>query len=244
MASTKPVPAERPRSAQQSGAARRLGAGAGAGRARAPLMSAAGRSWCSGRSPPSSCCGNGSRWSPQARRRPCDRGLRVGLRSASARRSCLSRGRRCRLRRRRRICSRRRCRALLALICVGRMPCFLFAVVWATDIAGLFRRPRARRAQACAAISPKKTWSGAIGGTLGAVVVAAAGDAYIGGFNIAADAVACGTRPVGRRAGRRSVRIRDQAPVRRQGCEPSHSRPWRLDGPARRFLWRRRLPPA
>ena len=41
---------------------------------------------------------------------------------------------------------------------------------------------------------------------------------------------------VGRGAGRRSAGIRDQAPVRRQGREPAHSRPWRPDGPARRLL--------
>ena len=42
---------------------------------------------------------------------------------------------------------------------------FLFAIVWATDIFAYFVRPRRRRpAAVAAALSPKKTWSGAIGG--------------------------------------------------------------------------------
>ncbi len=47
---------------------------------------------------------------------------------------------------------------------------FLFAVVWATDIAAYFAGRALGGPKLWPAVSPKKTWSGAIGGTLGGVV--------------------------------------------------------------------------
>jgi phosphatidate cytidylyltransferase len=46
---------------------------------------------------------------------------------------------------------------------------FLFAVVWVTDIAAYFAGRAIGGPKLCAAVSPKKTWSGAVGGTLGGV---------------------------------------------------------------------------
>lgn len=46
---------------------------------------------------------------------------------------------------------------------------FLFAVVWATDIAAYFAGRALGGPKLWPAVSPKKTWSGAIGGTLGGV---------------------------------------------------------------------------
>jgi phosphatidate cytidylyltransferase len=48
---------------------------------------------------------------------------------------------------------------------------FLFAVVWATDIAAYFAGRRIGGPKLWARVSPKKTWSGAIGGFLAAVLV-------------------------------------------------------------------------
>jgi phosphatidate cytidylyltransferase len=47
---------------------------------------------------------------------------------------------------------------------------FLFAIVWATDILGYFVGRFVGGPKLWARVSPKKTWSGAIGGGLGAVV--------------------------------------------------------------------------
>jgi phosphatidate cytidylyltransferase len=47
---------------------------------------------------------------------------------------------------------------------------FLFAVVWATDIAAYFAGRAIGGPKLWVAVSPNKTWSGAIGGTLGGVV--------------------------------------------------------------------------
>ena len=49
---------------------------------------------------------------------------------------------------------------------------FLFAVVWTTDIAAYFIGRAAGGSKLVPQVSPNKTWSGAIGGTLAAVVVA------------------------------------------------------------------------
>jgi phosphatidate cytidylyltransferase len=46
---------------------------------------------------------------------------------------------------------------------------FLFAVVWATDIAAYFAGRALGGPKLWPAVSPKKTWSGAIGGLLGGV---------------------------------------------------------------------------
>lgn len=46
---------------------------------------------------------------------------------------------------------------------------FLFAVVWATDIAAYFAGRAIGGPKLWAAVSPNKTWSGALGGTLGGV---------------------------------------------------------------------------
>jgi phosphatidate cytidylyltransferase len=46
---------------------------------------------------------------------------------------------------------------------------FLFAVVWATDIAAYFSGRAFGGPKLWPAVSPKKTWAGAIGGTLGAI---------------------------------------------------------------------------
>ena len=46
---------------------------------------------------------------------------------------------------------------------------FLFAVVWVTDIAAYFAGRALGGPKLWPAVSPKKTWSGAIGGTLGGV---------------------------------------------------------------------------
>jgi len=51
---------------------------------------------------------------------------------------------------------------------------FLFGVVWATDICGYFVGRFVGGPKLWARVSPKKTWSGAIGGALGAIVAALA----------------------------------------------------------------------
>ncbi len=51
---------------------------------------------------------------------------------------------------------------------------FLFALVWATDIAGYFAGRTFDGPKLAPGISPNKTWSGAIGGTLGAMIAGVA----------------------------------------------------------------------
>lgn len=60
---------------------------------------------------------------------------------------------------------------------------FLFAVVWTTDVLAYFGGRAIGGPKLAPAISPKKTWSGAIAGTLGAVAVSVAGAVLLGGFN-------------------------------------------------------------
>jgi phosphatidate cytidylyltransferase len=50
----------------------------------------------------------------------------------------------------------------------------LFAVVWTTDVFGYFAGRAIGGPKLCPAISPKKTWSGAIVGTIGAMLAAVA----------------------------------------------------------------------
>jgi len=51
---------------------------------------------------------------------------------------------------------------------------FLFAVVWSTDVFGYFVGRAVGGPRLAPAVSPNKTWSGAIGGALGAVAMGAA----------------------------------------------------------------------
>lgn len=67
----------------------------------------------------------------------------------------------------------------------------LFAIVWTTDVLGYFAGRAFGGPKLWPAISPKKTWSGAIAGTVGAIVVALLVAAQFGSFGgIATIAVA------------------------------------------------------
>ena len=56
---------------------------------------------------------------------------------------------------------------------------FLFFVVWATDVVAYFAGRQFGGAKLMPSVSPKKTWSGAIGGFVGALIIAIA--YYVGG---------------------------------------------------------------
>lgn len=62
---------------------------------------------------------------------------------------------------------------------------FLFAVVWATDICAYFVGRAVGGPKLAPAISPGKTWSGAIGGTAGGIVAGMAVAWYVGFADIA-----------------------------------------------------------
>ena len=65
----------------------------------------------------------------------------------------------------------------------------LFAIVWTTDILGYFAGRVIGGRKLLPAISPKKTWSGAIAGTLGAMIVAVLVASLFGAFNRTAIAI-------------------------------------------------------
>src|SRR5471030_3287428 len=65
----------------------------------------------------------------------------------------------------------------------------LFAIVWTTDILGYFAGRAFGGPKLLPAVSPKKTWSGAIAGTLGAIIVAVLVANYFGAFNMTAIAI-------------------------------------------------------
>lgn len=65
----------------------------------------------------------------------------------------------------------------------------LFAIVWTTDILGFFAGRAFGGPKLLPAISPKKTWSGAIAGALGAMIVGVAVAGYFGTFNTIAIAI-------------------------------------------------------
>lgn len=62
----------------------------------------------------------------------------------------------------------------------------LFAIVWTTDIVGYFAGRAIGGPKLMPSVSPKKTWSGAVAGSLGATVVAVAVASALGTFNAAA----------------------------------------------------------
>ena len=55
---------------------------------------------------------------------------------------------------------------------------FLFAIVWTTDIAGYFAGRAIGGPKLAPWISPKKTWSGALAGLIGSIVIVAFGARY------------------------------------------------------------------
>jgi phosphatidate cytidylyltransferase len=62
----------------------------------------------------------------------------------------------------------------------------LFAIVWSTDIFGYFAGRAIGGPKLMPAVSPKKTWSGAIAGTLGAMIVAVLVAKLFGSFSTVA----------------------------------------------------------
>ena len=62
----------------------------------------------------------------------------------------------------------------------------LFAIVWTTDVLGYFAGYTIGGPKLCAAISPKKTWSGAIAGAVGATLVGLLFGPYFGSRNAVA----------------------------------------------------------
>jgi phosphatidate cytidylyltransferase len=62
----------------------------------------------------------------------------------------------------------------------------LFAIVWSTDIFGYFAGRAIGGPKLMPAVSPKKTWAGAIAGTFGAMVVAVSVASLFGSFNATA----------------------------------------------------------
>ncbi len=65
----------------------------------------------------------------------------------------------------------------------------LFATVWTTDILGYFAGRAIGGPKLLPAISPKKTWSGAIAGALGAMIVAVLVARFFGSLNTSALAI-------------------------------------------------------
>jgi phosphatidate cytidylyltransferase len=66
---------------------------------------------------------------------------------------------------------------------------FLFALVWATDVAGYFTGRALGGPKLAPKISPNKTWSGAIGGSLGGMLAGLAVAAFAGIGNLGAIAM-------------------------------------------------------
>lgn len=63
---------------------------------------------------------------------------------------------------------------------------YLFAIVWATDILGFFVGRLVGGPKLASRLSPNKTWSGALGGAVGAVLASAAVTGYAGVSNLPA----------------------------------------------------------
>ena len=99
-------------------------------------------------------------------------------------------------------CWRRRCCARRAHGAAAMF--FLFAVVWVTDILGYFVGRTVGGPRLALRISPKKTWSGAVGGALGAVAAGVVFAALTGYSIVGAGSMAL--RPLAGVARRRSGR--------------------------------------
>ena len=122
----------------------------------------------------------------------------------------------------------------------------ILLVVWVTDIGGYFAGRGIGGPKLWPRVSPKKTWAGAVGGFAASLVVAAGFVAV--GFGEGGTAFDAQNRAdsAGRRGAfdcfpaRRSLRVRGEAAVRRQGFQPADSRSWRADGSSRRLRRRGR----
>jgi phosphatidate cytidylyltransferase len=69
----------------------------------------------------------------------------------------------------------------------------LFMIVWTTDILGYFAGRAFGGPKLCPAVSPKKTWSGALAGTLGAIIVTVVSARWLGAMHsVAVAAIALG----------------------------------------------------
>lgn len=109
---------------------------------------------------------------------------------------------------------------------------FLLFVVWATDIFAYFTGRALGGPKLWPRVSPKKTWSGAIGGLVLATVFGA-GVAFVAN---AQDLMlwALLAAGLGRLSGRGPSGVCHQAAVRRQGFQQADPRAWRHHGPDRR----------
>ncbi|MHC2881653.1 hypothetical protein ACVI53_004523 [Bradyrhizobium barranii subsp. barranii] len=113
---------------------------------------------------------------------------------------------------------------------------FVLLVVWATDIGGYFAGRSIGGPKLWPRVSPKKTWSGGVrrlrGEPFGCGRLCGVRDRKSG------STPARQRHPVGGIAGGRSVRIRGEAALRRQGFQSLNSRPWRATGPSGWFCCR------
>ncbi len=90
----------------------------------------------------------------------------------------------------------------------------LFAVVWTTDIAGYFAGRAIGGPKLMPAISPKKTWSGAIAGAIGAMIVAVLVARIFGAFDTFAIGAIALVLSICSQAGD-LLEVLDQAQIRR-----------------------------
>lgn len=120
---------------------------------------------------------------------------------------------------------------------------FIFAVVWATDILAYFVGRAIGGPKLAPPISPGKTWSGAIGGAISAVVAGTLVHMAffpLNGLWVPAVALVLSVfSQVGD-----LFEILHQAPFRREGFKPPHSGTWRRHGSGGRpcFCLLRRVP--
>jgi phosphatidate cytidylyltransferase len=78
---------------------------------------------------------------------------------------------------------------------------FLFTVVWLTDVVAYFCGRALGGPKLMPSVSPNKTWSGAFGGTLGAIIGGVVVASYAGIMNLVAVAVLAGLLSVASQAG-------------------------------------------
>ncbi len=113
----------------------------------------------------------------------------------------------------------------------------LFAIVWTTDVLGYFAGRAFGGPKLWPAISPKKTWSGAIAGTIGAVAIALFVAAQFGSFDrIAIIAVALLLSIMAQAGDLFKSWVKRQFDAK--DFKPHYSRPRRRDGSARWILGR------